>query len=62
MTVVAALVFGGGSWITLPKEAKAVEVRGVALILRGSVRDVIVVTGEDIAMGVGGLRGGGWRR
>lgn len=52
MTVVAALVFEGGSWITLPKGAKVVDVRGVALILKDSIGDAIVVTGEDIAMGL----------
>lgn len=47
-------MFGEGSWITLPKGAKVVDVRGVALIVRDSIGDGIVTTEEDIAMGLVG--------
>lgn len=44
-------MFGDGSWITLPKGAKVVDVRGVALIVRDSIGDAIATTEEDIVTG-----------
>lgn len=52
MTVVAAPLVLGGNWITLPKGANVVDVRGVALIVRDSMGGTIVATEEDIAVGL----------
>lgn len=51
MTVVAAPVVLGGNWITLPKGAKAADVRGVALIVMNPIGGTIVAIEEDIAVG-----------
>lgn len=40
----------GGNWITLPKGANVVGVRGVALIVRLSLGGTIVATEEDIVV------------
>lgn len=59
LTVVAALLVLGGSWITLPKGPNAADVRGVALTVRYPVGGAIVATEGDIVW-VYGLGGGCW--